>query len=139
MLRTNDGLNYGRFDAPGLEVHSYEFSATAEEIIGAFSKAFDDLVTEMRVDDRNDEDPSPLLRMGYPTLQDAFAQPNDLAEVIEIFLDRNILEHFVPGTELSEFVINSTDSIHVDQYAVLLRGRCFRRGAPEHGSCPTSR
>src|SRR5689334_4389619 len=88
LLGTNDGLNYGRFDAPGLEVHAYEVRVGIEEVLAAKSADFDKLVEEMRTDDLLDDEPSALMRMGYPTMRDAFAHPDDLREVIRIFMDR---------------------------------------------------
>ena len=127
VLATNDGLNYGRFDAPGLEVHTYELVVTRGELSAAFSVAFDSLVAEMREDDLHDDHPSALKRMNYPTLNDAFFHPSELEEVIRIFLDREILARWTPLTEASEFVINSTDAIQVTAAGVTLSGRCFRR------------
>ena len=127
FLATNDGLNYGRFDAPGLEVHTYELVVTRGELIKAFSAAFDSLVAEMREDDLHDDHPSALKRMNYPSLNDAFFQPSELEEVIEIFLDREILSRWTPLTDACEFVINSTDAIQVTAAGVTLSGRCFRR------------
>lgn len=126
-LGTNDGLQYGRFDAPGLEVHSFEFTVGADELVEALSAHFSELVAEMREDDLRDEEPSALSRMGYPSLGNAFDSPAELKEVIDIFLDRTILETFLPFSERSEFIINSTDEIQVSRSEVTIRGRCFRK------------
>ena len=127
ILGTNDGLNYGRFDAPGLEVRRYELLASAEEVIAAFSSAFTVLVEEMRVDDLRDDEPSALMRMGYPTLREAFRWPRELCEVIDIFLDVEILSFFAPFTAESQLVINSTDEVRIDDLGLHIVGRCFRR------------
>ena len=124
---TNDGLGFGEFSAQGLVIHRYVFTASAEEVVAAFSPAFDELVEEMREDDKLDSAPSALQRMGYPTLPGAFAQPRELAEVIDIFLDRDILAHFAPFTDASRFVINSVDGLSVTESAVTIEGRCFAR------------
>jgi hypothetical protein len=130
ILGTNDSLGYGRFDAPGLEVHRYEFSASADEIILALSSAFAALVAEMKVDDLLDGEPSALMRMGYPTLREAFHWPRELREVVEVFLHNEILVAFMPFTDQSDFVINSTDEIHINESGLRLLGRCFRRRRP---------
>jgi hypothetical protein len=130
LLGTNDGLNYGRFDAPGLEVHTYEVRIEIEELLPAMAGAFDDLVVEMRTDDRLDVEPSALMRMGYPSLRAAFDHPAELREVIDIFMHRDILVAFAPYTAQSEFIVNSTDEILVDDAGLTLRGRCFRRHWP---------
>ena len=124
---TNDGLGFGRFSMPALVIRRYVFSASAEEVIAAFSRAFDELAEEMRVDDKADSSQSALQRMGYPPLRGAFAHPRELTEVIEIFLGRDILAHFVPSTDESKFVINSIEALSVTESAVTIEGRCFAR------------
>jgi hypothetical protein len=130
LLGTNDGLNYGRFDAPGLEVHAYEVRIGIEEVLAAMSAEFEKLVEEMRTDDLLDDEPSALMRMGYPTMRDAFAHPDDLREVIRIFMHREILWTFARFSEQSQYIINSTDAIHVDPNGLRFVGRCFARRWP---------
>jgi hypothetical protein len=127
LLGTNDGLNYGRFDAPGLEVHAYEVRVGIDEVLAAMSADFDKLVEEMRTDDLLDDEPSALMRMGYPTMRDAFAHPDDLREVIRIYMHREILWTFAPFSERSDYIINSTDEIHVAPDGLRFVGRCFAR------------
>ena len=122
---TNEGLGFGRFSTPGLVVRGYSFRASAEEIVATFSEAFDALVGEMRVDDLSDGNPSPLQRIGYPTLRAAFDHPKALGEVIETFLGRDILARFVPFSDNSRFVLNSIHTVSVSEAAVVLEGTCF--------------
>lgn len=129
-LGTNDGLNFGRFDAPGLEVHSYELCVSADELVVAMSAEFDALVEEMKVDDLLDDEPSALQLMCYPKLREALHWPEELREVIRIFLEREILIAFVPFSGESDFVINSVDRIFVTESGVTLAGRCFRCRRP---------
>jgi hypothetical protein len=127
---TNDGLGYGRFHVPGLEIHDYELFVGRDELVARMSEEFDALVAEMKEDDRLDDEPSALQRMGYPTLPDAFQHPEDFEKVIRTFLDRDILVAFLPFTEESDLVVNSTDQIRVTREGVTLSGRCFRRTWP---------
>ena len=124
---TRLGLNYGRFDAAGLEIHRYELRVTAAELLPPIGREFDDLVEEMKADDLMDPEPSPLAGMNYPTLMGAFAFPKEFAEAIEVFLDRSILAAFAPFTDATEFVINSTDRVFVGASDLSLAGRCFKR------------
>lgn len=129
-LGMHDGLGYGRFDAPGLEVHSYEFFVSSGELAVAMSEEFDALVAEMREDDLLVDERSAFQRMEYPTLRHAFRHPKELEEVIDTFLHHDILVRFVPFSDRSEFVINSTDEIRVTESGVTLAGRCFRVRRP---------
>ena len=122
---TNDGLGFGRVSTPGVITRRYSFRASAEELVAAFSAAFDALVGEMRVDDLLDKSPSALQRMGYPTLRTAFDHPEALGEVIATFLGRDILARFVPLRDSSTFVINTIQTVSVTDTAVVLEGTCF--------------
>jgi hypothetical protein len=124
---TNEGLGFGRFSEEALVTRRYVFTAPAEDVIAVFSTAFDDLVREMRADEEHDSNPSALRRMGYPKLRGAFAHPRELSEVINEFLGRDILAHFVPYTDESTVVINSIDALSVTESAVTIEGRCFAR------------
>lgn len=120
----NSGLNFGRFYGVPAR-YGYQLTVHKGALLEALSSQYQALCAELRVDDREDPDPSPLLEMGYPTLELAFEHPRALAEVIEIFLERSILEAFVPHLDQFDCVINSVDEIEVQADRVTLRGRCW--------------
>lgn len=96
----------------------------------AASSVGTNVVAEMRVDDIHDDQPSALMRMGYPTLREAFRHPDELREVIRVYLDREILCAFAPYTPRVVYTVNSTDAITVGESSVTIRGRCFARPDP---------
>ena len=88
------------------------------------------LIHEMRDDDRSDRKSSALARMNYPTFKAAFAYPNELREVIETFLVVEILRAFVPFSPQSRFIVNSVDTVSVASDGLAISGRCFKRRLP---------
>ena len=79
----------------------------------------------MRIDDALKNSPTELMKMGYPSLEEAFAYPNLLAEAIQIFLDRDILCHYLSSCSKPDLVINSTDQVDVTQSELVIHGRCW--------------
>jgi hypothetical protein len=126
---SNDGLGFGRFNEPNLDIHAYELFVPADELTAALSDRFDALVAEMKTDDLLDVEPSALRRMSYPSLAGAFCHPIELEEVIRDHLHRDILQIFTPFSASTELIINSTDEIRVTDRGVTLIGRCFRKRA----------
>jgi len=121
----NDGLNFGRFDGVDRPLVSYELRVTRAELLSRIEGLWNSLVDEMRADDRLDETPSALARMGYPTLEGAFAFPASLGEVVETFLAVSVLNAFTPLSSGSMFVMNSVDAVVVDADSLSISGRCF--------------
>lgn len=127
LLCVNADLNYGRFGADESDILLYEIRLTHLELANAIRSEFDELVAEMKSDDRKDDVPSELASMNYPTLAVALeCFPEQLAEVISTFLDRTVLDAFVQLSARSQVVINSTDIVVVGSDYVSLSGRCYR-------------
>ena len=126
-LGTNDGLNFGRIDFPSIEVHTYALQVPAADFVSSFSKPFDALVAGVRDGDLSADDAPAIVRMGYPTAQEALNYPQELAEALQAFLACDLLEALAPFSSDCEFVLNSVDGISVDEHAITAKGRCFRR------------
>jgi len=52
LITYNDGLNYGRFDAPDLKIHEYRIEISREDFIREIQAKFWDCLCEMRKDDK---------------------------------------------------------------------------------------
>lgn len=63
-LGVNDSLNFGRFDR--VEGLNYEIRLALAELSARIEAPWDQLIHEMRDDDRRDEKSSALERMNYP-------------------------------------------------------------------------
>ena len=127
-LGVNDSLNFGRFDR--VEGLNYEIRLALAELSARMEVPWDQLIHELRDDDRRDGKSSALERMNYPTFKAAFAYPNELREVIETFLVVEILRAFVPFSPQSRFIVNSVDTVSVASDGLAISGRCFKRRLP---------
>ncbi len=123
----NDGLNYGRFDNVRSTIYEYKFFVDRDELVASMSSSFTEIVEEMREDDKLDNEETELMKMGYPSLEQAFETPKLLADAISIFMDRDILVHYLPYTESYDYIINSTDRIVVDSSGLHIYGRCIAK------------
>ena len=123
----NDGLNFGRFDAPGLRIHKYKLQIDKDEFIREVQDEFRECLCEMREDDKATGNNSPFKRSGYKPLSKMFEHPHELAECIDIWFDRFILDKFIGLKDTFDYVINSIDEIKVTENKVLLSGKCFER------------
>jgi hypothetical protein len=125
IVGTNDGLNYGRFfDHP---THEYQ-AVLPIACLDWYAPEFAALVDEMREDDERFAEDSSFAQMGYRrTLTEAAEHPSLLADIIETFCDRELLAHHFPFNQShSQYVINSTDAVHVIAGQIIIRGRCWR-------------
>ncbi len=125
---TNDGLNWGRFEGDNLVVRPYSLIAPLEVLVDEFSESFAELVEETRLDDRLDDEPSALAKMGYPTLAEAIRHPKFLEDVLDVFLARDILNHFAPFQGGERYIINSMECATISAGAMTFNGRVFSRG-----------
>lgn len=132
LVGTNDGLGYGKFHRhPPIPYQAILPIACLDW----FAPKFAALADEMRDDDQHDDDPSPFAQIDWPrTLPDAANHPSALAEIVEIFCDRQLLAHHFPfNQQRTHYVINSTDAVHVLADQIIIRGRCFRYQSSSNG------
>lgn len=136
LVTYNDGLNYGRFDATDLRIHEYKIEIDGKEFIRETQDEFWYCLCEMREDDKATGDNSPFKRSGYKPLSQMFEHPRELAECIDIWFDRYILDKFIGLKDTFDYVINSTDEIKVTETKVLLSGKCFERKVVQQKIAP---
>ena len=127
LVTYNDGLNFGRFDTPGLRVRKYRLEIDKDEFIREIQDEFWDCLRKVREDDKATGDNSPFKRSGYKRLPQMFEHPHELAECIDIWFDRYTLDKFIGLKDTFDYVINSIDEIKVTEMKVLLSGKCFEK------------
>ena len=127
LVTYNDGLNYGRFDAPGLEIHSYAAFFPRTDFIRLLSADYAKCMAELKRDDERTGEVSDLAAAGWPPLSQLLTNADLAAETIECFLCRDTFNAFGLLHTDADFVINSTDVVRVDTENVIIMGRCFRR------------
>ena len=136
LITYNDGLNFGRFDTPGLRIHKYKLEIDKDEFIKEIQDEFWHCLCEVREDDKTTGDHSPFKRSAYKPLSQMFEHPHELAECIDIWFDRYILDKFIGLKDTFDYVINSTDEIKVTETKVLLSGKCFERKVVQQKIAP---
>ncbi|HVH98829.1 MAG TPA: hypothetical protein VM869_08965, partial [Enhygromyxa sp.] len=132
IVGTNDGLNYGRFfDHP---THEYQ-AVLPLACLDWYAPEFAVLADDMRKEDEHDDDPTSFAQIGWcRTLAEAAEHPLALADIVEVFCDRPLLEHHFPFEQsTSQYVINSTDAVFVVAGQIIIRGRCWRYQSSSNG------
>ena len=127
LVTYNDGLNYGRFDTPGLEIHDYAAFFPHAEFVRLLSGTYAKCIAELKHDDEITGEVSALGAAGWPSIADLLGYSDLAVETIETFLDRDTFNAFGLDRPDAELVINSTDAVRVDADNVIISGRCFRR------------
>ena len=127
LVTYNDGLNYGRFDAPDLEVYPYSAFFPRAEFVRLLADIYDKCNVELKRDDEITGEVSELAAAGWPSLADLLSRSDLAVETIETFFDRDTFHAFGLYQSNADLVINSTDSVHLDADNVIISGRCFRR------------
>lgn len=130
----NDGMGFGRFDSDTIEVHPYELFIDRADLVRRLSDRYRSVCREMKDDDEKFGDDSDFKALGYADLDEAFDFPEALAEALDTYFGREILDVYVTSRERFVYVINSIDRITVSPDGLLLEGRCFRhlRGGTGH-------
>lgn len=126
LVTYNPGMGFGRFDSDTIEVHSYELFIDRADLVEQLSGTYRSACREMRADDEKYGDESDFKALGYADLDEAFDFPEELAEAIDTYFDRDILDVYVTCRERFVYVINSVDNVTVSPDGLLLEGRCFR-------------
>ena len=132
IVGTNDGLNYGRF----FDHAPIDYQAVLPiACLDWYAPEFAALADEMRKDDEHDDDPSSFAQIGWcRTLPEAAEHPSVLADIVETFCDRPLLEHHFPFEQSrSQYVINATDAVFVLAGQIIIRGRCWRYQSNPNG------
>ena len=127
LVTYNDGLNYGRFDVPDLEVHTYSLFFPRAEFVRLLGDVYDKCIAELKRDDEITGEMSDLSAAGWPALADLLSRNALAVETIETFFDRDTFHAFGLYKPNADLIINSTDTIRVDTDNVIISGRCFRR------------
>lgn len=127
LVTYNDGLNYGRFDFPGLEIHNYAVFFPQADFIRLVSTDYLRCMDELNDEDEFAGEVCPLAAAGFPPLDTLLTNFALAADTIKTFLDRDTFAAFGMLNSTADLVINSTDSVYVDSEYVVINGRCFRR------------
>ena len=127
LVTYNDGLNYGRFDAPELAIHDYAAFFPRADFIRLLSASYAKCMTELKHDDEITGEVSGLAVAGWPPLDDLLNRSDLAVQTIGTFFDRDTFRAFGLYRVDADLVINNTDSVRVDVDNVIISGRCFRR------------
>ncbi len=118
----NSGLNFGRHHAslPEAPVRV----VLPLRALTWLEPAWRALALELEVDDRLDEAPSPFHALDYhPSLDHALHHPDVFAQVVAIFLDRAILEHFFSAMDAPRaWTIHGVTSVRVEADVLVIEG-----------------
>jgi len=124
LVTFNDGLNYGRFYGVDAGLSSVRLFVERADLVRRFSKTFNAVSEELRIDDETYGDDSPFTGLRYAPLAAAFEQPEKLAEALR-FLDRDIFAIYIGHFDDCRFVLNSTDTINVSPQGVSFEGKAL--------------
>lgn len=127
LVTYNPGVGFGKFKSETIAVHRYELFMDRAVIIADLSDAYRVVRDEIRVDDEEHGEISDFTATGYSGLEGAFDSPATLAEIIDTYFCRELLELYVTRRERFVYVINSVDRVTVSPEGILYEGRCFRR------------
>ncbi len=136
LITYNDGLNFGRFDVPGLIIKNYSIEIEKDEFVQQLQDEFWRCLCEIREDDKATGEDSPFKKSGYKPLPQMFDHPDELSECITIWFDIYIFRKFIGYKDTFEYVINSTDEIKVHDSKVLIKGKCFKNKEVQHIAAP---
>lgn len=126
LVTYNSGMSFGRFDSDRIAVHEYELFMDRAAVIADLSDAYGTVRDEILEDDEKFGETSEFIATGYVDLDEAFDSPAALAEVLDGYFCRELLELYVTRRDRFLYVINSVDRVTVTPEGVLYQGRAFR-------------
>lgn len=125
-VTANHGMQFGQFRNNALALDSYKLSIERSEFIELFEKDFIQARDEIKADDIACSEVSEFTASGYAGLEEMFSFKQDLAEIVNIYIERKIFEVLLPLEVKEGYVINSIDFVEVTDNQINIFGRTYR-------------
>ena len=123
-ITVNDGLNFSRFyNLHTSQIREYELHLTKSELISLIEDEYIRVRDEIKQDDLEFNDTSEFSQTGYCSLENLLRFEEEFVIIIHDYLARELYTRLFPPTNDSHFVINSTDSIELNNKEVIIMGR----------------
>lgn len=126
----NSGMNYGQMHRIESDrIGHYEIRISKHHFISNIADFYNSVRDEIKNDDLKHDDDSPFKESNYKDLADLLYPGSPLIETFG-FVERdflaNVFDHLLhdENTKLKG-IINSTDSIDIEQEQVIIKGRTF--------------
>ncbi len=123
LFIVNDGLNYGRFFDK--KTKEYQIQLTNFEIIELIEKDYFRVRDEIKVDDKKNNDTSNFTKNNYCSLSELLNYKSDFEEIMKTYLDITLYKKVFTESSKKKYVINSTDSIKINNDIITFKGRVF--------------
>lgn len=124
FFSVNDGQNYGRFFDTKTE--AFEIQLTKLELIKLIESEYIAVRDEIKRDDEFENDTSDFTNTNYCSLTELLNHELDFEEIIKTYLHITLFKKIFPETTQKKYVINSTDSIKINNNIVSIKGRVFK-------------
>jgi hypothetical protein len=123
LFIVNDSLNYGRFFDK--KTKEYQIQLTNFEIIELIEKDYCKVRDEIKVDDKKNNDTSDFTKNNYCSLSELLNHKSDFEEIMKTYLDITLYKKVFTESSKKKYVINSTDSIKINNDIITFKGRVF--------------
>jgi hypothetical protein len=127
LFTVNDGLNYGRFFDN--KTKEYQIQFTNFEIIELIEKEYCLVRDEIKIDDQIYKDTSDFTRTNYCSLPQLLCHESDFEEIMKTYLHITLFKKVFTESSKKVYVINSTDSIKIENNIITFKGRVFELDA----------
>ncbi len=124
-VTANHGMQFGQFRNNALTLDNYKLSIERSEFIELFEKDFIQARDEIKADDIACSEVSEFTASGYAGLEEMFSFKQDLAEIINTYIERKIFKVLLPLEVKEGYVINSIDSVEVTDSQINIAGRTY--------------
>lgn len=124
ILMVNDGLNYGRFFKH--ETKNYEIHLTNTEFLDLIENEYNLIRDELQLDDKANNDYSDFTNTSYCSLTKLLKHEIDFENILKTYLDIPLFKKIFTQSSENMYVINSTDSIKVNNDLVIFKGRVHK-------------
>ena len=123
-ITVNDGLNFSRFyNLPTSQIREYKLHLTKSELISLIEDEYIRVRDEIKQDDLEFNDISEFSQTGYCSLKNLMHFEKQFIAIILDYLDRELFIRLFPPNDNCQFIINSTDSIELNNKEVIIMGR----------------
>ncbi len=123
IFLTNDGLNFGRFSDKPTQTIELHFSKS--EIIDLLEKEYNKVRDEIKQDDFLYKDESDFTATNYCSFSVLIEHKDDFEQIMKTYLKHNLLAKQFDVSGNKKYVINSIDSIQIQNSTIIFKGRVF--------------
>lgn len=124
-IGVNTGLNFGRFEVECIDELTIEVSKN--ELISHLQDEYDKILSEIRDDDQAYNDTSEFSKVNYCSLGELFADEAAFGDIFKTYLDRYFYEAVFTNTNSTDFIINITEKLILQDDKVVIICRCYRK------------